>query len=87
VLGAVTSRPVEVAEARTLLAGQKLTPELIDAVAKAARTEHARPLDNTDLVMSWRRRMSEVYVRRALRELAGLPVSDIDLPMASTSAN
>ena len=87
VLGGVTSAPVVVADATRLLAGATLTPELIDEIAQTARVEYARPLDNTDLSMSWRRRMSEVYTRRALRELAGLPVSEYDLPMGSTSAN
>jgi 4-hydroxybenzoyl-CoA reductase subunit beta len=87
VLGAVTSAPVLVEEARTLLAGQPLTAELIDQVAVKARVDYARPLDNTDLTMTWRRRMSEVYVRRALRELAGLPPSEYDLPMKRPSIN
>ena len=80
VLGAVTSAPVLADEASAMLAGQQLTPDLIDQVAAAARLE-ARPLDNTDLSMTWRRRMSEVYVRRALRELAGLPLAEGDLPV------
>jgi 4-hydroxybenzoyl-CoA reductase subunit beta len=75
VLGAVTSAPLMVPEASALLAGQVLTAELVDRVAVAARRA-ARPLDNTDLTTPWRRRMVEVYVRRALRELAGLPIAD-----------
>jgi 4-hydroxybenzoyl-CoA reductase subunit beta len=75
VLGAVTSAPLFVPEASALLAGQALTAELVDRVAIAARRA-ARPLDNTDLTTPWRRRMVEVYVRRALRELAGLPIAD-----------
>lgn len=73
VLGAVSSAPVYAAEASKLLAGQQLTPELIEAVAEAA-WRPARPLDNTDLNYAWRKRMAKVYVRRALRELAGLPI-------------
>jgi 4-hydroxybenzoyl-CoA reductase subunit beta len=75
VLGAVSSAPVYAAEASKMLAGQKLTPELIDAAAEAA-WRPARPLDNTDLNYAWRKRMARVYVRRALRELAGLPIQE-----------
>ncbi|MBI4493711.1 MAG: FAD binding domain-containing protein [Chloroflexi bacterium] len=75
VLGAVSSAPLLAAEASKLLAGQPLTAELIDEVAEAA-WRGARPLDNTDLNYAWRKRMAKVYVRRALRELAGLPVQD-----------
>src|SRR4051812_34006211 len=60
VLGAVTSPPVLAAEASAALIGQPLTAEVIDQAAKAARLG-ARPLDNTDLTNSWRRRMVEVY--------------------------
>jgi 4-hydroxybenzoyl-CoA reductase subunit beta len=82
VLGAVTSAPVLAAEASAALVGQPLTAEVIDQAAKAARLG-ARPLDNTDLTNSWRRRMVEVYVRRALRELAGLPITDYDIQVQS----
>lgn len=75
VLGAVSSAPVVAEEASSLLAGQKLTAELIDAVADAS-WRGARPLDNTDLNYAWRKRMARVYVRRALRELAGLRILD-----------
>jgi 4-hydroxybenzoyl-CoA reductase subunit beta len=82
VLGAVTSAPVLAAEASAALVGQPLTAEVIDQAAKAARLG-ARPLDNTDLTNSWRRRMVEVYVRRALREVAGLPITDYDIQVSS----
>ncbi|HZR98219.1 MAG TPA: xanthine dehydrogenase family protein subunit M [Chloroflexota bacterium] len=82
VLGAVTSAPVLAAEASAALVGQPLTAEVIDQAAKAARLG-ARPLDNTDLTNSWRRRMVEVYVRRALREIAGLPITDYEIAVAA----
>lgn len=72
VLGAVASAPLEAADASAMLAGQHLTEDLIDAVADAS-WRHATPLDNTDLNYAWRKRMVRVHVRRALRELAGLP--------------
>ena len=32
----------------------------------------SRPLDNTDLSHYWRKRMTKVYIERALRDAAGL---------------
>ena len=69
VLGAVASRPVRATAAEDLLTGRPLTEETIDEAAKVA-SNPARPLDNTDLEHYWRKRMSRVYVRRALQELA-----------------
>ena len=70
-LGAVASHPVEAAEAARMLQGQRLTPELIEA-ASAAAARWAKPLDNADLTISYRKQMAPVYVRRALEELAGV---------------
>jgi 4-hydroxybenzoyl-CoA reductase subunit beta len=72
VLGAVASRPREAPEAAGALVGQRLEPEVIARAAHLA-ARPARPLDNTDLVYHYRKRMTRVYVERALRELAGLP--------------
>jgi len=72
VLGAVASLPREAAEASALLAGERLTAELIEEVAtRAARP--SKPLDNTDLTHPYRKKMTRVFVARALRRLAGLP--------------
>ncbi|MBI3075788.1 MAG: FAD binding domain-containing protein [Deltaproteobacteria bacterium] len=79
VLGAVASQPREASEAGRLLVGERLTPELIDRVAEAA-AKPSKPLDNTDLVYHYRKRMTRVYVARALRELAGLPVGEFPIP-------
>jgi 4-hydroxybenzoyl-CoA reductase subunit beta len=65
VLGGVGSHPLECVESARMLLGQKLTQELIDAAAEAA-WKPARPLDNTDLSHSYRKKMSRVYVKRAL---------------------
>ncbi len=73
VLGAVASQPREAADAARLLHGQPLAPELIEKVADRAATP-AKPLDNTDLVYSYRKKMTRVFVSRALRTLAGLPI-------------
>jgi 4-hydroxybenzoyl-CoA reductase subunit beta len=70
VLGAVASLPREAPRAAALLAGQRLTPETIDAAAAAAAGP-ARPLDNTDLTHPYRKKVARVYVARALARLAG----------------
>jgi 4-hydroxybenzoyl-CoA reductase subunit beta len=73
VLGAVASQPRESPEAARILAGERLTREAIARAAEAA-TRPAKPLDNTDMVYHYRKRVTRVYVERALSELAGLPV-------------
>jgi 4-hydroxybenzoyl-CoA reductase subunit beta len=74
VLGAVASAPLLAAEAATVLVGQRLTPEVIDTAAEVA-FRPAKPLDNTDLTLSYRKKMVRVHVARILRQLAGLPVA------------
>jgi 4-hydroxybenzoyl-CoA reductase subunit beta len=76
VLGAVASTPREVPEAARALVGQPFGPEAITRAAEAA-ARPAKPLDNTDLVYHYRKRMTRVYVARALRELAGLPLEGL----------
>jgi 4-hydroxybenzoyl-CoA reductase subunit beta len=71
VLGAVASQPREAADAAALLGGQRLTPELIERVAGVA-AKPSKPLDNTDFTHPYRKKMTRVFVSRALRRLAGL---------------
>ncbi len=71
VLGAVASRPRPAPEAAAALAGERLTPELIARVADLAAGP-SRPLDNTDFTHPYRKRMTRVFVARALRAIAGL---------------
>ena len=70
-LGAVASQPRPTPAAAALLVGQRLTPDLIDSVADAA-FRPSKPLDNTDLTHPYRKKMTRVFVARALRQLAGL---------------
>jgi 4-hydroxybenzoyl-CoA reductase subunit beta len=74
VLGAVASQPREAAEAGALLVGERLTPALIAEAAEVA-ARPSKPLDNTDLTHPYRKKMTKVFVTRALRRLAGLPNS------------
>ncbi len=69
VLGAVASRPT-VVKVGELLVGKRLTDEAIAAagVKVAAR---AKPLDNTDLDLYWRKEVVASFVGHALREIRG----------------
>lgn len=69
VLGAVAPSPIQVREAAAALIGQTFDEEHIKAAAEACYTK-ARPLDNTDFVMNWRKQMTREYTLRALQELA-----------------
>jgi 4-hydroxybenzoyl-CoA reductase subunit beta len=71
VLGAVGSHPVDITTHLALLHGERPTDELIAEVADAA-DKPSRPLDNTDLSHYWRKRMTRVYIERALRDASGL---------------
>ncbi|HEY2931975.1 MAG TPA: FAD binding domain-containing protein [Acidobacteriota bacterium] len=66
---AVASYPFEVEAARKLFRGARLNCEVIEQAAEAA-WKRAKPLDNTDLDMSWRKEMVRVFTRRALQELS-----------------
>jgi 4-hydroxybenzoyl-CoA reductase subunit beta len=76
VLGAVHTHPVEATDAQDFLRGKRLDPDAIEMAAGIAY-KPAKPLDNADLVYSWRKRMARIEVGRALRELAGLPTGDL----------
>jgi 4-hydroxybenzoyl-CoA reductase subunit beta len=70
VLGAVASRPLESERAASLLRGKRLTDELI-AEAAAAASEIAKPMDNTDFELVWRKSMVRALVADALHEIRG----------------
>ncbi len=69
VLGAVSSRPI-LTEAGGLLQGGKLSDEAIAAAGKKA-TSAAKPLDNPDLDLYWRKDVVSAFVGYALREIRG----------------
>jgi len=70
VLGAVASCPLESTQAASILRGERLTDERIAAAAERA-AQPARPMDNTDFSLVWRKRMAKAFVTYALRELRG----------------
>jgi 4-hydroxybenzoyl-CoA reductase subunit beta len=71
ILGGIAPSPLEVEAAGEALIGQPLDDDHIQAAAEAAYVK-ARPLDNTDFVMNWRKQMTRQYTLRALHELTSM---------------
>jgi 4-hydroxybenzoyl-CoA reductase subunit beta len=67
-LGAVASYPILVDTSALL--GQKLTDEVIEAFAKTA-AKPAKPMDNTDYELAWRKTVCKRTIASTLRELRG----------------
>jgi 4-hydroxybenzoyl-CoA reductase subunit beta len=76
VLGAVASRPVEAAEASAALRGRTLDDDAVVAAAADAAFAYAKPMDNTDFVLHWRKRVVREFVTYALREVRGEDMRD-----------
>jgi 4-hydroxybenzoyl-CoA reductase subunit beta len=80
VLTAVSSAPQSITAASRMLEGKKVTPDLIEAVANAA-VGVSHPLDNADMSYWYRKRMTRVFVAKALAALSGVAVRvDRDQP-------
>lgn len=70
VIGSTASRPLLATEAGKSLIGRPLNADSIaEAAVLAARI--AKPLDNTDFDMSWRKKVTGEFVICALKELRG----------------
>jgi len=69
-LGAVASRPFLVDKANDFLRGKALTDEVIEEAGRLAASR-AKPLDNADLDLYWRKEVTAAFVGYALRELRG----------------
>jgi 4-hydroxybenzoyl-CoA reductase subunit beta len=69
-LGAAASRPFLVDKGGEFLKGKKLTDEAI-AEAGALVASRAKPMDNTDLDLYWRKDVVSNFVGYALREVRG----------------
>jgi 4-hydroxybenzoyl-CoA reductase subunit beta len=75
ILGAVASHPIDAAAAAAAVIGQRLTDEMIAHAAETA-ARPAKPMDNTDFDLTWRKRVMQDVVTYALRELRGDDVRD-----------
>jgi len=80
-LGAVASRPFLVEKAGELLKGKSLTDEVIDEAAKLVASR-AKPMDNADLDLYWRKDVAAEFTRYALRELRGDDMRETRLRIA-----
>src|SRR3954471_6681909 len=80
-LGAVASRPFLVEKAGEFLKGKKLTDEVI-AEACALVANRAKPMDNTDMDLYWRKEVADDFAGYALRELRGDDMRDVRLKTA-----
>jgi 4-hydroxybenzoyl-CoA reductase subunit beta len=69
-LGAVASRPFLAGKANAFLRGKPLTDEVIAEAGRLAAAR-AKPMDNADLDLYWRKDVTAAFVGYALRELRG----------------
>ena len=69
-LGAAASRPFLVEKAGEFLTGKKLSDETI-AEASVIIANRAKPMDNTDMDLYWRKAVADDFAGYALRELRG----------------
>jgi len=80
-LGAVASRPFLVDKAGEFLKGKKLTDEVIEEASRLVASR-AKPMDNADLDLYWRKDVSAQFATYALRELRGDDMRDARLRTA-----
>jgi len=80
-LGAVASRPFLVEKANQFLNGKELIDEVIDEAAKLVASR-AKPMDNADMDLYWRKDVAAEFTRYALRELRGDDMRETRLRIA-----
>jgi 4-hydroxybenzoyl-CoA reductase subunit beta len=80
-LGAAASRPFLVEKAGDFLEGKKLTDEAI-AEASTVIASRAKPMDNTDLDLYWRKDVASSFAGYALREVRGDDLREARLRIA-----
>lgn len=81
VLGAVASRPLSAPKAEAALINRTMTDAAIADAADGAY-EVAKPMDNTDFDLVWRKRMARALAGYALRELRGDDMRETRLRLA-----
>jgi 4-hydroxybenzoyl-CoA reductase subunit beta len=70
VLGSVASRPMLALDAASALIGRPLDDDALHEAAGLA-SQVAKPMDNTDFALGWRKRVARDLVLQALREIRG----------------
>ena len=80
-LGAVASRPFLVEKAGEFLKGKRLADEVIEEAAKLVASR-AKPMDNADLDLYWRKDVTSAFAGYALRELRGDDMRETRLRVA-----
>jgi len=80
-LGAVASRPFLAEKAGEFLKGKKLSDEVI-AQAGELVANRAKPMDNTDMDLYWRKEVADDFTEYALRELRGDDMRETRLRIA-----
>ena len=83
-LGAVASRPFLVEKAGEFLKAKTLTDEVI-AEAAGMVANRAKPMDNTDMDLYWRKEVADDFAGYALRELRGDDMRETRLRIARQS--
>ena len=80
-LGAVASRPFLADKANQFLKGKKLADEVIEEASRLVASR-AKPMDNADLDLYWRKDVTAAFATYALRELRGDDMSGTRLRVA-----
>jgi len=83
-LGAAASRPFLVDKAGEFLKGRRLTDEVI-AEAAGLVASRAKPMDNTDLDLYWRKDVAGAFAGYALREARGDDMRETRIRVARQS--
>jgi 4-hydroxybenzoyl-CoA reductase subunit beta len=80
-LGAVASRPFLVEKAAEFLKGKRLDDAVIAEAVKITAAR-AKPMDNADLDLYWRKQVTSEFVSHALRELRGDDMREVRFRVA-----
>ena len=80
-LGAVASRPFLVEKINDKARGKKLTDDVIAEISSIVASR-AKPLDNTDMDLYWRKEVADDFAGYALRELRGDDMRETRLRIA-----
>jgi len=83
VLGAVSSHPLTI-QIEKMILGKKLSNDIIAQIGEAAESR-AKPMDNADMDLRWRKHVVADFVGYALRELRGDDMSGTRLRIARQS--